>query len=200
MQKLLVVDDEKDLRILIKQIFIPFSEIEVVEASNALVALEYLKVKKVGAILTDIKMPEMDGLEFIKRVRADGISVPIIFYSGFVDKEIALRALRLGAFEFIEKPFLKETMVSTVKNALMQQGLSTVAKLQRLGLNATQLRVMELLISGRSNKEIASVVNLTEQGIKYHVSNLLEKFEVKNRVQLRDMVWGLIDEAPRRAA
>jgi FixJ family two-component response regulator len=118
MKNILIVDDEDGIRDALKLTFASHDGVETFEASNAKQALEIIKNKNMNCIISDINMPEMGGIEFATQLKAIGKEIPIIFISGFADKEIAIDALRLGAFDFIEKPFRKETIVEAISKAL----------------------------------------------------------------------------------
>lgn len=115
--RLLIVDDEEDLRdVLAHQLKALGAEIETAE--NGRVALEKVKSNQYDAILSDISMPEMNGLELLSRIREAGIDTPFVFITGYGDKVKAVEALRLGAFDFLEKPWEPERLRSAVRSAL----------------------------------------------------------------------------------
>ncbi len=193
-KSILVVDDDPLTRKLVIAMLADL-RLDIMEANSGLLALEMLRTQSFKTVITDIKMPGMDGLEFITRLQEKNIDIPVIFISGFADKEIAIRALRLGAFDFVEKPFDKVTLVDAVEEAIESQTMTLCSKLQDLNLNSTQIRVLEMLMKGLSNKEIADIVNLSEQGIKYHIGNLLKKFNSENRSTLRVKIRALVGES-----
>src|SRR5437870_4081166 len=99
----LIVDDDGEVRQCVKQMLELKLDASVIEASDGFAALEILKRIPIHTIITDIQMPKMNGLEFISHVKKLAISAPVIFQTGFADKDVAIQALRLGAFDFIEK-------------------------------------------------------------------------------------------------
>lgn len=103
--KVLVVDDEPDLREVLSDI-LQSQNIQVDVADNGITALDFLyKNPGYHAVICDIKMPEMNGLECLAAATAAGIIVPFVFLTGYADKARMLQAIRLGAFDFISKPF-----------------------------------------------------------------------------------------------
>ncbi len=87
-------------------------------ASNGAEALELLTARQFDAVLTDISMPVMDGLELLARVRCQQMDVPFVFLTGFGDREMLTEALRLGATDFLEKPFSRPVLVNVLSKAI----------------------------------------------------------------------------------
>ncbi len=167
-------------------------DIEIIESDSISNALEAVDKHNIKLILTDTVLGDKDGMDFISTLRSKGLETPVIFLSSQADKNLAIKALRLKAFDFIEKPFQDEFLLKTVGQALASKDSKFLPKLENLNLNLTQIRVLEMLMKGLSNKEIADVVNLSEQGVKYHVGNLFKRFESSNRSTLRSKIWELI--------
>lgn len=190
---LLIVEDEEEVRSGIKEILSSLLDIDILEAHDGKAALEIVKNRAVNAILTDIRLPTMDGLEFISCAKAIGLNIPIIFFSAYADKDNALKALRLGAFEFIEKPFQMSHLVNVVKKALLQENLKLASRLQSLNLSAKQTEILEFLLQGKTNREIANTVKLSEPTVKYHVGELFKQFATTNRFELKEKVRSIIE-------
>jgi DNA-binding NarL/FixJ family response regulator len=191
-RSILVVDDDELTRRLVRIILKDLDGLEIVEFKDGPSALATIDKQDIKVIMTDIIMPGMDGVEFISAVRGKGLDTPVVFISGHADKEIILKAVKLSAFDFIEKPFRKEDLLPTVKRALATHDLGILPKLQSLNLNSTQIKVLEMLMKGLSNKEIGIIVNLSEQGVKYHIGNLFKRFETSDRVELRGKIWAML--------
>lgn len=114
---LLVVEDEPVLRSLLVEI-LENPELKISEAENGKVAFEILKSQKFDAVLSDIKMPQMEGLELLQAIRIEKILIPFILLTGHGDREKTLQALKLGAFDFIDKPFQQDHLIEVVQKAL----------------------------------------------------------------------------------
>lgn len=117
--KILVVDDERALRENIADL-LNAENFKCIEAENGQKALDYImsaEGKDIVTIISDIKMPVMDGLTLIKNLREKGIEVPFIFITGFGDKEKAVEALKWGAMDFIDKPFKSDVLMAAVDRA-----------------------------------------------------------------------------------
>ncbi len=117
---LLIVEDDRDTRLFLERILLPQVH-RVVLAENGVQASRVLSNTSVDLVLSDITMPDMDGLQLLREVRSSGVDLPFILLSGFADKDKALEALRLGAADLLEKPVDRETLIGAVKKALMRQ-------------------------------------------------------------------------------
>ncbi len=118
---ILIVDDEPDL-LEILSVQIEVSGCAVFKAKNGQVALDLIKARLgqgqyFDAIMSDFNMPQMNGLVLLKEIRKLELAVPFIFYTGYGDKEKTREALRLGALDFLDKPFNPQEMVATVTRA-----------------------------------------------------------------------------------
>lgn len=115
--RLLIVDDEPELRELIKELCSELTS-NILIAPDAMNALEIIREGNVDAILSDINMPSMSGLELLRELRGEGFETPFVILSGFGDKKNTLEALRLGATDFIEKPFDDDQLLFIMETAL----------------------------------------------------------------------------------
>jgi DNA-binding NtrC family response regulator len=117
---LLIVDDEAELREVLS-IFMEDEGIKTLVAPNGQAALEIItsdKGKEINAVLSDIKMPKLDGLGFLRAIREQQIEVPVILLTGYGDKDKAVEALKWGAFDFQDKPFDRQRLIAAVKSAM----------------------------------------------------------------------------------
>ena len=112
-----MVDDEQGIRIDLFQALIK-QDLAVNVAENGRMALEMLSREPVDLVVTDVKMPEMDGLELLKRAKVLCPAVPVVVMTGFATVDSAIQAMKLGAFDYILKPFPMEVMLDTVARAL----------------------------------------------------------------------------------
>ena len=113
----LVVDDESDIRSSLRMI-LEYEGYEFAEASSGEAALERLEAERPDLVLLDIKMPRMDGLEILARVKQSDPALPIVVISGHGTIATAVEATRLGAFDFMEKPLERDRVLLVVRNAL----------------------------------------------------------------------------------
>jgi two-component system response regulator FixJ len=140
-----------------------------------------------GCILLDIRMPGMDGLEVQEALKGKGVTLPVIIMTGHGDVSLAVRAMKAGAIDFIEKPFEK-----TVLLAAIEQGLSRLAhsaanskeandaavKLQLL--TPREREVLDGLAKGLPNKSIAYDLGISPRTVEIHRANLMSKLGVKS--------------------
>ena len=123
MAKILIIDDERAIRNTLKEV-LEFESYEVDVAENGKVGLESAKKKKFDLIYSDIKMPEMDGIEFLDAAKGNGVECPIIMISGHGDIETAVEAIKKGAWDFVEKPLDLNHLLQMTKNAVENKKLS----------------------------------------------------------------------------
>lgn len=125
MLTLLLIEDEPDMVELIFDI-VDRRKVNVVIALNGIEALETLKTQSIDAVLTDVRMPEMSGVEFVQQMRKLGFAHPVLMMTGYADLNVALEAIRGGIFDLIEKPFNRAKMSESIQTAL-QLGASVQA-------------------------------------------------------------------------
>ena len=136
MQTILVVDDEAAIRETLDQL-LTYEKYAVRLAADGAEALSLLAEARIDAMLLDIKMPDMDGFEVLSRMRSDGRDVPVIVVSGHGNIETAVEAVRLGAYDFLEKPLDRSRLLLTLRNCLDHHRLREEAEdlRDRSGLN-----------------------------------------------------------------
>ncbi len=119
--KCLVVDDEQDILEILQMILSNVFD-EVVVSSSATEALESTNFQEIDLIFSDISMPGMSGMEFLKNIRSQQIKIPFIFLSGFSDDERILEAKKLGANLYLTKPFRPHDILNAAKHYLSEEG------------------------------------------------------------------------------
>lgn len=152
--------------------------------------VDFLKVAQrvePGCILLDVRMPEMDGLEVQARLRDSGVALPVIVLTGHGDVPIAIRAMKGGAIDFIEKPFEKAELLAAIAVALkwldtaekrLDQGAE--AKLRIAGLTERERDVLDGLARGLPNKTIAYDLYISPRTVEVHRANLMTKLDVRS--------------------
>lgn len=128
MAKILVIDDERSIRNTLKDI-LEFEKHQVMVAENGKVGLEQATAQVFDLIFSDIKMPEMDGIEFLSAIKEKEIESPIVMISGHGNIETAVECIKKGAFDFIEKPIDLNRLLITVRNALEKKNLVTETRI-----------------------------------------------------------------------
>ncbi|WP_414473328.1 response regulator FixJ [Microvirga sp. M2] len=142
-------------------------------------------------IVTDVRMPGIDGLEFIRRLNERGFNAPIIVMTGHADIPLAVEAMKAGAIDFLEKPFREDRFLEVVRFALVcdeksvrrsQELLKTQARLQSLSQRERQ--VLDCLVEGKANKAIAHELNISIRTVEIHRSNVMAKMEARSLSEL----------------
>lgn len=147
-----------------------------------------------GCLVTDIRMPGMDGLELQAELMRRNIELPVIFITGHGDVAKAVQALKAGAYDFIEKPFEEETLTGSIRQAFdseagrqafrqrrEQAGVSTRRQL----LTPREAQVMDLVVEGHSNKSIAQKLGISARTVEIHRARVMDKMKARN---LSDLV------------
>ncbi len=116
MKKILVIDDEDIIRISCERVLAPHGY-QVSVAASGMAGLELLEKECFPLILLDLKMPDMDGIEVLKEIKKRCLDAKVIMVTGYSTVETAVKALKLGAFNYIEKPFAPDTLLDAVKEA-----------------------------------------------------------------------------------
>ena len=143
-------------------------------------------------IVTDVRMPGIDGLEFIRRLHDRGLNIPVIVMTGHADIPLAVEAMKYGAADFLEKPFDDELLLSAVRGALSDQASDQELMAQRKSieqrlakLSARERQVLDGLIAGHPNKSIAHDLGISPRTIEIYRANVMTKMEAAS---LSDLV------------
>jgi DNA-binding NarL/FixJ family response regulator len=203
--RIMIVDDQKlfreNLKIVI-ELRLPDAKVVGI-ASNGHEALELLNDRKPNLILLDMRMPAMNGVEFIRQLRITGNKVKIIVLTTFDDDEYVFEALRLGAVGYLLKEIEPEELTAAimdihhgktlmspevtaklVKEATRYRAIDTgVSNDVFSSLTSRELDVLRHLALGEDNREIANNLQIAEGTVKNHVSNIYEKLGLKDRAQ-----------------
>ncbi|MGD9992972.1 MAG: sigma-54-dependent transcriptional regulator [Salinivirgaceae bacterium] len=142
MAKILVIDDEKSIRNTLKDI-LEYEKHEVVLAANGMEGLEQLQNQSFDAVLLDIKMPEMDGIEVLEKINASYPEVQVVMISGHGTVDVAVKAVKMGAYDFIEKPLDLNRLLVTLRNATDKTSLITETKTLRRKISKAYAMVGE---------------------------------------------------------
>ncbi len=116
MAKILIADDDRNVSLLVKHI-LNENGFETAEATNGLAALELFERQFFGLIITDLRMPAMDGMSFLSEVKKLDPSIPVIVLTAYASAETAIESMKNGAFHFLAKPFKVDELLNTVKYA-----------------------------------------------------------------------------------
>jgi DNA-binding NtrC family response regulator len=142
--KIAIVDDEKDMRQSISQ-WLALSGFDTETFSSAEEALKGISTDYPGIVVSDIRMPGMDGMTFLKRLMAQDSSLPVIMITGHGDVPMAVEAMRVGAFDFLEKPFNPERMTELAKRATQKRRLALDSRALRRELSDGKVLMKKLI-------------------------------------------------------
>ncbi|GAB4410571.1 MAG: hypothetical protein OHK0032_06350 [Thermodesulfovibrionales bacterium] len=116
-QRILVIDDEEIVRISCRKCLTP-EGYDVDVAANGMEGLRLTEANRYDLVLTDLKMPDMDGMEFMMKMKESQPETKVIMITGYSTVEHAVKAIKLGAYNYIEKPFTPDTLIAAVKEAM----------------------------------------------------------------------------------
>jgi two-component system, LuxR family, response regulator FixJ len=149
--------------------------------------LKEAKTAERGCILLDVRMPEMDGLEVQQELAARGIDMPVVILTGHGDISVAVKALRAGAVNFIEKPYEKEILISAIEEAYLRLDRmhdrdmkAGEAKIRLASLTGRERDVLDGLVAGYPNKTIAYDLGISPRTVEIYRANMMEKLRVRS--------------------
>mgnify|MGYP003440776178 FL=1 len=145
MANILVIDDERSIRNTFKDI-IEFENHTVDLAEKGSIAIDLMKKKSYDLIFSDIKMPEMDGIELLAKIKELNADIPVVMISGHGNIETAVECLKKGAFDFIEKPIDLNRLLVTLRNALDKTTLVAETKVLKKKVSKKYCIVSQMLI------------------------------------------------------
>jgi two-component system response regulator FixJ len=157
--------------------------------------LQAFRPAEAGCIVTDMRMPGMDGLELLRKLREMRNPVPVIVVTGHGDISLAVEAMKAGAADFLEKPFDQDMVLSSVRAALARRGedqgriAEQAAKAERLALlSPREKQVLEGLVAGLPNKAIAHDLGISVRTVEVYRANVMTKMEANSLSELVRMV------------
>lgn len=196
--RILVVDDHEIVREGLQTLLAEEAHIEVVgAATNGRDGLRMVASTRPDVVLMDLEMPEMDGVEATRRIRQMYPDVNVVVLTSFGDDQRVRDAIQAGAIAYLLKEILKPELMRAIElasqgkptlhivaqQALMRQATTSSASTAHNDLTERERDVLALIAQGRSNKEIAAALHLTEGTVKGYVSAILSKLGVADRTQ-----------------
>jgi two-component system, NarL family, response regulator LiaR len=196
--QVMLVDDHAMVRAGIKVLLEQFEGIEVVgEAANGFQSIELVKQLQPDVTLMDLSMPGMDGIEATERILAIWPGQRIIVLTGFLDEEKLIQSIRAGAQGCLDKTIPPEDLVQSIRDVyagkpslsssiawhILREMTSDEISHKKNKLSEREMQVLRLLTQGKLDEEIARELVLTEVTIRTHISRILTKLGLENRVQ-----------------
>lgn len=150
-----------------------------------------------GCLVTDLRMPDIDGVELLRRLNAAGAMLPAIVVTGHGDVQMAVEAMKTGAMDFIEKPFSDDVILESIRRAVelaasqVDAEAATARTRERLAsLSERELQVLRGVVQGQANKTIAFELGISPRTVEVYRAGLMGKMQAKN---LADLVRAVID-------
>jgi FixJ family two-component response regulator len=185
-----IVDDDRGMRQAVQDLV----ESVGLRAESFATGQEFLNKKRTSdpsCLVLDVRLPQMSGLDFQRRLTEIGVQIPIIFITAHGDVPMSVKALKSGAVEFLTKPFRDQDLLDAIQQALqldrlaLQQEAEVHDLLRRHEtLTMREREVMALVVSGKPNKQIASEIGTSEATVKIHRGNVMQKMQVGSLIEL----------------
>ncbi|RBP06438.1 LuxR family two component transcriptional regulator [Roseiarcus fermentans] len=185
-----VIDDDEALRDSI-QMFLANEGLEVRTYPSADDFLAVIETAPAGCVVTDVRMPGMSGMDLLAEIARLGVALPVIVVTGHADVSLAVRAMKKGAVDLLEKPFQGEELIDAVRRALevgrdsRQNALGAQEAQARLAtLTARETEVLDRLVRGQPNKVIAYEMGISPRTVEVHRANVMKKTQAGSLSEL----------------
>ncbi len=199
-----VIDDDEAMR---KSLTFLLGTVgmEVQTYESAMAFLDVASKVKSGCVITDVRMPELSGVELLRRLRELKLGIPVIVITGHGDVPLAVEAMKIGALDFLEKPFDDEVLLASVRSALNQLDHDQKRLAERnhiedrlASLSNRERDVLEGLVAGHANKQIAYDLGISPRTIEIYRANLMTKMQAASLSDLVRMalIAGILGPAP----
>ena len=185
-----IIDDDRGMRQSIQDLVESIG----LRAESFATGEEFLKQKRSNGpscLVLDVRLPQMSGLDFQRRLAETGMQIPIIFVTAHGDVPMSVRALKAGAVEFLTKPFRDQDLLDAIQQALQRDRgeRDRQAQIHDLqgryhALTSREREVMALVVSGMLNKQIASEIGASEATVKIHRGHVMQKMQAGSVVEL----------------
>lgn len=144
-----------------------------------------------GCIVTDVRMPDMNGLEMVRRLAEIGVRHPVIVMTGHADVPLAIEAVRAGVKDFIEKPFDDDALLASIRGAIADQaqaaehaGRDTELRDRLASLSSRERQVLDGLVAGQANKVIAYDLEISPRTVEVYRANVMTKMQARSLSEL----------------
>jgi FixJ family two-component response regulator len=151
-----------------------------------------------ACLVLDVRLPGQNGLEFQHYLTRAHVSIPIVFISGYADVPMSVRAMKAGAVEFIIKPVRPQDLLDAIQSAIardlasLRQAASIAGLRAKLStLSVREREVLDLIVTGLANKQIAAALGITDATVKLHRGNVMRKMHAKSVAELVNMAHEL---------
>ncbi|NCF10084.1 MAG: response regulator [Gammaproteobacteria bacterium] len=189
-QAVFVVDDDAAVRDSMRWLMDSVGlRVEAFDSGEAF--LRAITPESSGCVVLDLRMPGLGGLDVHAQLRERGINLPVIVVSGHGDVPIAVRALKSGVADFVEKPFKDQELLDCVQQALRRDAEQSLQRLRReelmtryRALTPRELDVLRLVVAGQANKAIGSSLGISQKTVETHRARVMEKMAARSVSEL----------------
>jgi len=197
-----VIDDDDAVRQSL-EFLLKTASMRVRGFDSAKAFLQELPAIESGCIITDVRMPEITGIDLLRRVKECGLDIPVIIITGHGDIALAVEAMKIGAVDFLEKPFDDDLLITAVRSALNKDASSARHRAElaeihdRLAaLSNRERQVLEGLVAGNANKTIAFNLGISPRTVEIYRANLMTKMAANSLSDLVRMAMtaGILDK------
>jgi len=185
-----VIDDDEALRESLT-FLLRTANIGVKGFASAAAFLDTLPDASLSCVITDVRMPDMSGIDLLRRLKELKIVTPVIVITGHGDVALAVEAMKIGAVDFLEKPFDDEVLLGSVEGALRQHGGQVRRENERAEIEARlaalsprERDVLDGLVAGRANKQIAFDLGISPRTVEIYRANLMNKMQAGSLSEL----------------
>ena len=198
-----VIDDDDAVRQSL-EFLLKTAGISVRGFDSARAFLEVLPAIKSGCIITDVRMPEITGIDLLRRLKESGVDIPVIVITGHGDILLAVEAMKIGAIDFLEKPFDDDLLLAAVRSALNTEAGAARHKAELADihdklavLSNRERQVLEGLVAGKANKVIAFDLGISPRTVEIYRANLMTKMSANSLSDLVRMAMtaGILESA-----
>jgi two-component system, LuxR family, response regulator FixJ len=198
-----VIDDDEALRESLA-FLLRTAKIEVRTYASAGAFLDALPETQGSCVITDVRMPGMSGIDLLRRLQELKIGVPVIVITGHGDVPVAVEAMKIGAMDFLEKPFDDEVLLASVRSALNRHDGDSKRHTERAEIESKlatlsnrERDVLDGLVAGRANKQIAYDLGISPRTVEIYRANLMNKMQAGSLSDLVRMalIVGMVGSA-----
>jgi len=199
-----VIDDDEALRESLA-FLLGTAHLEVRTYESATAFLDALPRAEPGCIITDVRMPGLSGVELLRRLKSLEAAFPVIVITGHGDVPLAVEAMKLGAVDFLEKPFEDDALIAAVQSALGRHGHDARRAAEKAeiferiaSLSARERQVLDGLVAGNPNKTIAFDLGISPRTVEIYRANVMTKMKATSLSDLVRMalLGGLLSASP----
>lgn len=190
LQTIFIVDDDEDVRDSLVELFGSLG-LQAKSYESATGFLDDYNSEESGCLLTDVRMPGMSGIELQQKLNENEVIIPVVIMTGHGDVQMAVQAMKDGAYEFLQKPFRDQELIDCISKALAQDKTNRIELRKKRALQdridsltARECEVVNKVMEGKANKKIARELDISDRTVEIHRSHAMEKLSVKSVAEL----------------